>query len=125
MEVITVSIGDLWDKFSILLIKGERIKDEQKLKKILNEIELLKKNMINYDYENDPLFHELKYINELLWEIEDKIRIKELEKKFDNEFIELARSVYFTNDKRAEQKSNINIHYGSTIHEVKHYKKYK
>jgi hypothetical protein len=117
--LIPISIGELWDKYSILLIKKERVKDETKLTFIEKEIEYLKPYMTI-----SPLFIELKKINEHLWEIEDKIRIKEYKKEFDSEFIELARSVYITNDKRADTKKEINIQQKSIIHEIKDYIKY-
>lgn len=120
---IHVSIGELCDKYSILLIKKEKIKDELKLIHVNKEIELLDKCMNNY--KSSELFINLKQINEMLWEIEDRLRIKESLKLFDNEFIELARSVYYTNDNRAEIKRQININYNSLIHEVKDYIDYK
>ena len=80
--------------------------------------------MDKYSYHDHELFIELKEINLALWDIEDKLRIKELEQCFDDEFILLARSVYTTNDKRAEIKHKINTLYGSSIFEVKDYVKY-
>ena len=80
--------------------------------------------MQKYDYLNNSLFIELKFINEQLWEIEDSIRIKELNKEFDDVFIELARNVYITNDKRCECKNNINRLFFSSIQEIKEYVKY-
>lgn len=122
-EHIDVSIGELWDKYTILLIKKEFIKNEDKLKHILLEIELLDNNMKKYDKENN-MFIELKNINQQLWNIEDAIRIKEMNKEFDEEFITLARNVYITNDKRCICKQNINDFYGSCIQEVKEYVHY-
>jgi hypothetical protein len=121
---VPISIGELWDKYTILLIKKEKITDVNKVHFVLNEIELLDKLMVNYSYSNNKLFSNLKKINEKLWEVEDQLRIKETQKQFDNDFIELARMVYYTNDKRAEIKKEINILFNSIIHEVKDYIKY-
>jgi len=121
---VPISIGELWDKYTILLIKKEKIRDVNKLYFVLNEIELLDKLMVNYSYSNNELFSNLKKINEKLWEVEDQLRIKETQNQFDNVFIELARLVYYTNDKRAEIKQEINILFNSIIHEVKDYIKY-
>lgn len=81
--------------------------------------------MDNYKFQEDHLFIQLKKVNEKLWDIEDKLRIQEIEKKFDNEFIALARAVYYTNDERSEIKKHININYNSIICEVKEYIDYK
>tara|TARA_Y100000590_G_C15381748_1_gene886602 strand:- start:174 stop:476 length:303 start_codon:yes stop_codon:yes gene_type:complete len=81
---------------------------------------IMKKN----SYSENNLFLQLKTVNKELWEIEDMIRKKEEEKIFDDAFIRLARLVYYTNDKRAEIKKKINIHFNSKIHEVKNYQKY-
>ena len=122
---IPVSIGELWDKYTILLIKNEKIIDKRKLALVRTEINYLQEFMDKYPYQSDNLFIKLKEVNEKLWVIEDKLRIKESEKKFDNEFIQLARAVYYTNDERAEIKRHINSHYNSTIYEVKEYVDYK
>jgi hypothetical protein len=121
---IPVSIGELWDKYTILLIKQNKIRDSKKLTYIRLELEYLDKFINNYQYIDNVLFCELKDTNSILWDIEDKLRIKESLKIFDDEFIQLARSVYYTNDKRAELKSQINIKYSSIIHEVKEYINY-
>ena len=123
-EQIYISIGELWDKYSILLIKMEKVSDVEKRKKIQKEQEILNKNMDKYDYQTNQLFIDLKDINNKLWDIEDKLRIKELNKEFDEEFISLARSVYITNDKRFEYKQRINNIFGSMIQEIKHYVEY-
>jgi len=122
---VPISIGELWDKYTILLIKKEKIKDEQKIIYVLNEINCLDSLMNCYSYKNNDLFLNLQKVNLELWNIEDELRIKEKENVFDNEFIELARSVYYTNDKRAEIKKEINILFNSQIHEVKDYVDYK
>lgn len=124
-----VSIGELLDKISILEIKMEKISDPEKRKNIKFELELLQKTADEFltDKKTErltQLYQELKSHNESLWKIEDDIRDKEREKSFDQEFIELARSVYFTNDKRAARKKDINLLLGSLIVEEKSYKAY-
>ena len=123
-ELVKISIGELWDKYSILLIKKKYINDSISLKMIDLELNFLNTNMEKYSYINNKMFIDLKKINEQLWIIEDKIRKKELNKEFDNEFIKLARNVYIINDKRAICKKNIDIFFGSSIQEVKLYVKY-
>jgi hypothetical protein len=124
-ELINVSIGELWDKYTILLIKKDKIDNKDKLKSVNLELELLNAKMNKYKFYENSLFLELKIINEKLWEIEDSIRIKELNKEFDGDFIDLARNVYITNDKRCECKNKINNFYGSSIQEIKEYVDYK
>jgi len=124
---IEVSNGELLDKFSILKIKLEKIKYEFKLINIKNEIDTISKNceeIIQSDLRLSVIFNELISVNESLWDIEDKIRIKEKEKEFDSEFIELARSVYITNDTRFILKNKINIITLSKLVEEKSYEKY-
>ena len=121
---VPISFGELWDKYTILLIKQNKIKDETKLNFVILEIKLLDELMNNFLYNENELFINLYDINQKLWDIEDKIRIKEKNKSFDNEFIELARSVYYKNDIRAEIKKQINILFDSNIHEVKYYVNY-
>jgi hypothetical protein len=120
---IPVSIGELWDKYTILLIKKNNIVDNQKLIHINNELEQLKLFILEYPI-NDTITNELLLCNKKLWDIEDKIRIKEYKKEFDDEFIELARSVYITNDERALIKKRISLLYASNIMEVKSYANY-
>lgn len=121
---VPISIGELIDKISILEIKKDKLKNI-KLKNILKELSFLRavleKNSI---FIPDEIFLQLKSINLTLWDIEDKIRIKEKNKEFDNEFIELARSVYLNNDKRSETKKVLNIMLKSEIIEEKSYEKY-
>ena len=121
-----VSLGELVDKISILHIKNLNIKDEEKLKLIREELELLNqtlnKHIKNSDIQN--YLDSLIEINSKLWVIEDDIRDCERNKKFDQTFIDLARSVYFTNDKRSEVKLEINKKFGSKIIEVKSYEEY-
>ena len=121
-----VSLGELVDKISILNIKNINIKDDEKLKLIREELELLNltlnKHIKNNDIQN--YLDSLIEINSKLWVIEDDIRDCERNKKFDQTFIDLARAVYFTNDKRSEVKLEINKKFGSKIIEVKSYEEY-
>ena len=120
---IPISIGELFDKYSILLIKLEKITNTEKLIYINKELDYLKPFINKYNIDNN-LFTNLFTVNKKLWEIEDRIRQKEHNKKFDDEFIELARSVYITNDIRADIKKQINILLNSDIMEIKNYNYY-
>ena len=120
---VPISIGELCDKYTILQIKAEKITDINKLNKIKNEIHYLKPLVEQCNVSQDKL-NALKNVNEKLWNIEDNIRNKESNSLFDAEFIDLARSVYITNDYRFELKSSINECYNSDICEVKSYAKY-
>ena len=126
---IPISYGELLDKLSILEIKKEKISDKNKLENVVYEFNILKKlsNTIeqNYKEEFKDLYTRLIEINKKLWEIEDEIRILEANKDFNDEFIQLARSVYIVNDERFEQKKLINKTFGSEIMEEKQYIKYK
>ena len=107
--VIPVSLGELIDKITILEIKKEHIQENKKLKNINKELGSLKKILLDANLHIDSkLINQLKKVNNILWKIEDEIRIKENDKEFDNEFIKLARSVYKENDKRALIKKEIN-----------------
>ena len=121
-----VSLGELVDKISILHIKNINIKDDEKLKLIREELELLNQTLNKHIKKNDiqNYLDLLIEINSKLWVIEDDIRDCERNKKFDQTFIDLARSVYFTNDKRSEVKLEINKKFGSKIIEVKSYEEY-
>ncbi len=121
-----VSLGELVDKISILHIKNINIKDSQKQKLIREELDLLNITLNNHIKREDiqKFLDLLIEINSKLWKIEDDIRDCERNKKFDQKFIELARSVYFTNDKRSEIKLDINKKFGSKIIEVKSYEDY-
>ena len=122
-----ISAGELLDKISILEIKINKIKDKNSLKEINKEYKILieAKNLnIESTDKIEQLFREIKEINLNLWSIEDKIRICEKNKDFGKTFIELARGVYFNNDKRAKIKSEINKLLGSNIKEVKKYVNY-
>ena len=125
---IEVSNGEILDKITILLIKSKKITDSTKLKNINNELNELvsfldivgyKTNVTVYD-----LVTELEIVNEKLWVVEDKLRDKERSKQFDEEFIQLARSVYFTNDERARIKKRLNEVTYSKLVEEKSYQKY-
>ena len=119
-----ISIGELIDKITILEIKKNKLQNS-KLENVLKELSYLRRLMEKNKIEiNDDLFTQLKEINLTLWDIEDQIRIKEKNKEFDNIFIELARSVYFTNDKRSEIKKRINRLSNSEITEEKSYAEY-
>ena len=119
-----ISIGELIDKITILEIKKNKLQNS-KLENVLKELSFLRKLMAKHQIEiTDNLFTQLKEINLKLWNIEDQIRIKEKNKEFDNIFIELARSVYFKNDKRAEIKKRINRLSNSEITEEKSYAEY-
>jgi len=121
-----VSLGELVDKLSILHIKNINIKDNEKLKLIREEFDLLNKTLNDHIKRDDiqKYLDSLIEINLKLWVIEDDIRDCERNKNFDQKFIDLARSVYFTNDKRSEVKLDINKKFGSTIIEVKSYEEY-
>ena len=121
-----VSLGELVDKISILHIKNINIKDDEKLKLIREELDSLYQTLNKHIKKNDiqNYLDSLIEINSKLWVIEDDIRDCERNKKFDQTFIDLARSVYFTNDKRSEVKLEINKKFGSKIIEVKSYEEY-
>ena len=121
-----VSLGELVDKISILHIKNLNIKDSEKLKLVKEELLLLNKTLDDHVNRNDIQLHldSLIAINSKLWVIEDDIRDCERNKIFDQKFVDLARSVYFTNDKRSEVKLEINKKFGSKIIEVKSYEQY-
>ncbi len=123
-----VSPGELIDKITILEIKQERIKDVDKVKNVNLELELLESLWDGSVYQSSALVvkkrAELKSINEELWVIEDDLRLKESKAEFDQDFIELARSVYLTNDRRASVKREINLEVGSKLIEEKSYPDY-
>lgn len=123
---VEVSIGELVDKVSILSIKSKKIRDKNKLTNIVKEYDILVKDMEGAGIRlSSPEFKQLEQINLKLWDIEDQIRIKEAGKEFDDQFIALARSVYFTNDERAAIKREINLKYRSGIIEEKEYVAYQ
>ena len=124
---IPASIGELFDKITILEIKKSKIKDENKLIFINKELNLLK-NVVKSKKINtrslSSLVKKLKNVNLKLWNVEDKLRKFEKNKQFKKDFINYARKVYYTNDKRAILKNEINLKTNSIISEVKSYEKY-
>lgn len=123
---IPVSLGELIDKISILLIKQVKIKEKIQLLSIKKELSYLNKILDKQIKKKDAknYLNKLKKINSKLWKIEDDIRDCERKKKFNKKFIDLARLVYKTNDMRSQLKSEINKKYDSKIIEVKSYKNY-
>ena len=125
--LVPISFGELIDKITILEIKAERISDPQKVENIRRELDLLKAARVRCvvaDTEIAPLHAELRRINAALWDIEDRLRSCERDRAFGTEFVELARSVYRTNDRRAALKRMISELAGSTIVEEKSYRDY-
>ena len=126
MITIPVSVGELIDKLSILRVKQTKITKPEKLTYVNKEFELLY-NFSSVYFNNEEilkLYHELVDTNSKLWDVEDKLRVLETEKNFESEFIELARGVYYTNDKRFVLKNEINERTSSEIREVKEYVEY-
>ena len=122
--IVEVSIGELLDKITILEIKKSNMTGV-KLKNVDKELDLLKYTLQVKNLEIDvDLVNDLKEVNNKLWEIEDKIRLHESKQNFDQDFIELARSVYKENDRRAAIKKEINQKYNSELIEEKSYKNY-
>jgi transcriptional regulator of nitric oxide reductase len=124
---VPVSPGEVLDKITILEIKSERMNDPEKLANVRTELALLQETWANNIRDNETireLHARLKEINEALWEIEDDIRDKERAREFDDQFIELARAVYVTNDRRSQVKKELNLHLGSEIIEEKSYQDY-
>ena len=121
-----VSLGELVDKISILIVKQRNITDQKKIIQVNKELDFLKETLNKHvtKDEIESYMNDLIDINSKLWIIEDDIRDCERNKKFDEKFIELARSVYFTNDKRANLKLDINKNFGSELVEVKSYEEY-
>jgi hypothetical protein len=120
-----VSLGELVDKISILKIKLKNIADKEKLLHVQKEESLLMNQLTSLGLKNiEYHLEQMIDINSQLWKIEDDIRDKERSKLFDQEFIELARAVYITNDERFKKKNKINQDYHSQIVEVKSYQKY-
>ena len=124
---IPASIGELFDKITIIEIKKSKIKDDNKLIFINKELDLLKKVVKSKKINTrslSPLIKKLKNVNLKLWNVEDKLRKFEKNKQFKKDFINYARKVYYTNDKRAILKNEINLKTNSIISEVKSYEKY-
>ena len=125
--LVEVSVGELLDKISILEIKKDKVKDQEKLKFIINEHEILKEQLdknIKTDEKINKLYQSLKEINAKLWIIEDDKRQCEKESDFGEKFIKLSRDVHFLNDDRAKIKLEINNLTGSKIKEIKEYTNY-
>ena len=126
--LVPVSFGELLDKIDILQIKSERMGDPAKLANVRNELSALEKTWMAHPAAGTDIVRlraDLKAVNERLWEIEDDIRVKEKAQAFDQEFIKLARSVYFENDERARIKREINTALGSAYVEEKSYEDYR
>ncbi|WP_394004806.1 DUF6165 family protein [Luteimonas sp. WGS1318] len=123
-----VSFGELLDKIAILQIKSERIRDDAKLANVRHELTALETTWMAHPAAGHDIVRlraELKAVNERLWVIEDDIRLKEKAQAFDDEFVRLARSVYFENDERARIKKEINLALGSAYVEEKSYEDYR
>jgi hypothetical protein len=127
MIQVPVSIGELIDKLSILQVKKNKISDETKLLLVDKEFKYLNELSSEF-FKNDEIFNlynSLINTNSKLWDVEDELRVIEVTKNFDNNFIDLARNVYFTNDERFSLKNKINEITKSEIKEVKDYVKYQ
>ena len=125
--LVEVSVGELFDKISILEIKQEKIKDTDKLEYINDEYSVLKEQLsknVKSDEKLNKLFNSLKEINSKLWVIEDEKRMCEKKSDFGKSFIKLSRDIHFLNDERAKIKLEINNHTGSKIKEIKEYTNY-
>jgi hypothetical protein len=126
--LVPVSFGELLDKIAILQIKSERMSDPAKVANVQKELSALEKTWLAHPAAGGDIVAlraELKAVNERLWAIEDDIRSKEQAQQFDEDFVRLARSVYFENDTRARIKKDINLALGSTYVEEKSYQDYR
>ena len=126
--LVPVSFGELLDKIAILQIKSERMRDPAKLANVRNELSALEKTWMAHPAAVNNISElraQLKAVNERLWVIEDDIRNEERAQRFGDEFIRLARAVYFENDERARIKKDINLALGSTYVEEKSYQDYR
>jgi hypothetical protein len=121
---VPVSVGELVDKLTILDIKKQQIRDPKKLANVAREFDLLSSLLKTLEIDIEQEYETLCDINQKLWNIEDRIRKKEKLKQYDQQFIDLARSVYYTNDQRAQVKKSINLKVGSELVEEKSYEKY-
>ena len=121
MVSIEVSVGELFDKITILRIKQNKLTDQDQLANVNKELEYLEDKAFSNDPEVNALVEELESINEQLWDVEDELRVLESKADFGQEFINKARSVYFLNDERAALKKAVNVLTGSTIVEAKSY----
>jgi hypothetical protein len=121
--IIEISIGEAFDRLTILKIKSEKIKDEAKLTNVMKEyfyLQNLLSEELDVNEDNDD-FKRLLEINQTLWDVEDLLRQHEEKKDFGSNFVQLARSVYVLNDDRARVKKEINLAYGSQFVEEKSY----
>lgn len=126
--LVPVSFGELLDKIAILQIKSERMSDQAKLANVRKELSALEQTWMAHPAAGGDVLQlrvQLKAVNERLWDIEDEIRVKERAQEFDEEFVRLARSVYFENDERARVKKEINLALGSAYVEEKSYQDYR
>ena len=126
--LVPVSFGELLDMIAILQIKSERMSDEAKLANVRHELSALERTWMGHAAAGGDIVKlraDLKAVNERLWVIEDDIRLKEKAQAFDQEFIGLARAVYFENDERARIKKDINLAVGSAYVEEKSYQDYR
>lgn len=126
--LVEIPVGDFLDKLSILEIKAERIQDPAKLANIQRELDVLRATWKASPYADRDIateYAELRTVNEALWDIEDDIRDQERMRSFSERFVELARSVYLTNDRRAELKRILNLKLGSALVEEKSYQEYR
>jgi len=126
--LVPVSFGELLDKIAILQIKSERMKDPEKVANVRKELDALSTTWLGHpaaQQQIPELRADLKAVNERLWDIEDDIRACEQRQSFDQEFIRLARAVYFENDERARIKKQINLALGSAYVEEKSYQDYR
>lgn len=124
---VPVSVGEVVDKFTILEIKSERISDSEKLRNVANELDALRPLVSGGVFDSAELValtDGLRAVNGELWDIEDDIRAEEAAGRFGERFIQLARAVYVTNDRRAELKKKINLATGSQLVEEKSYEDY-
>jgi hypothetical protein len=127
--VITIqaSLGEVLDKISILALKKEKLEDPEALANVSRELDVLRSAVLISQMEetiSHPLYSALADVNSRLWVVEDELREMESNKIFDSNFVELARSVYRLNDRRATLKRELNILYGSNLIEEKSYKRY-
>lgn len=125
---VPISPGELLDKITILRIKSARMSDVAKLVNVRHELKLLEQTWRTKVPQGVDLADEeraLEAVNAKLWEVEDRLRDQESERRFDAEFIEFARAVYVTNDERAAIKKRINTSLGSSLVEEKSYRPYR
>ena len=126
--LVPVSFGELLDKIAILQIKSERMQDPEKVANVRKELAALEATWSAHPAANVDIrdaLARLKAVNERLWVIEDDIRVLEKQRRFDDSFVQLARSVYIENDERARVKKEINLALGSAYVEEKSYQDYR